>query len=175
MQEVLNYLPNNIAELIQENSVDKLDKIEEIRLRLARPIILKYDDGEKVIKYSVSTEEIISSLQAICENSIYTYQNQIAEGFVTIKGGHRVGISGSGVMEDGKIININHIYSLNFRIARQILGSANKVLKYILDVEKNNIFNTLIVSIPGIRKDYDVKRYRKTNFNRNKRNKIFSN
>ena len=55
---------------------DKLDKIEEIRLRLERPIILKFNDGEKVIKSNVQTEEIISCLQAICENSIYTYQNQ---------------------------------------------------------------------------------------------------
>ena len=149
MQDILNYLPEKIQDKIRENSVDKLDKIEEIRLRLERPIILKYADGEKVIKYSVTLEEVISCLQAICENSIYTYQNQIAEGFVTIKGGHRVGISGSGVMENGKIININHIYSLNFRISRQVIGSGNKILKYILDVDKNNIYNTLIVSSPG--------------------------
>ncbi len=114
---------------------------------------------EKDIKYSVTIEEMISSLQEICENSIYTYQNQIAEGFVTIKGGHRVGISGSGVMENEKIININHIYSLNFRIARQVLGASNKILKYILNLEKNNIFNTLIVSAQGVRKNYYYKRY----------------
>lgn len=149
MEEVLSFLPEKIQAKIRENSEDKLQTIEEIRLRLERPIILKYADGEKVIKYSVNIEEIVSCLQAICENSIYTYQNQIAEGFVTIKGGHRVGISGSGVMEKGKIININHIYSLNFRIARQVIGSGNKVLKYILDVDKNNIYNTLIVSCPG--------------------------
>ncbi|MCX4302573.1 MAG: hypothetical protein K1W33_08390 [Clostridia bacterium] len=159
MEEVLNYLPDKIREKILENSLDKLEEIEEIRLRLERPIILKYSNGEKVIKYSVTIEEMISSLQEICENSIYTYQNQIAEGFVTIKGGHRVGISGSGVMENEKIININHIYSLNFRIARQVLGASNKILKYILNLEKNNIFNTLIVSAPGVRKNYYYKRY----------------
>ena len=49
---------------------------------------------------------MLSSLQAICENSIYTYQNQIANGFITVKGGHRVGLSGSCVVEDGKVINI---------------------------------------------------------------------
>ena len=160
MEEVLSYFPESIRENIKENAKDKLDKIEEIRLRLERPIILKFDVGEKVIKASVSTEEIISCLQAICENSIYTYQNQIANGFVTIKGGHRVGISGSGVMEDGKIININHIYSLNFRIARQVIGSGNKVLKF--------------VSIPGARKNNNDKRYCKTDFKWNKRNKVFS-
>lgn len=172
MEEVLNYLPEKIREKIREQ--DKLEELEEIRLRLERPIILKYSGTEKVIKYSVTTEEIISSLQAICENSIYTYQNQIAEGFITIKGGHRVGISGSGVMENGKIININHVYSLNFRIARQIIGAGNKILKYILNVQDNNIFNTLIVSIPGSRKNNDNKRYSKTNFNRNKGNKVLS-
>lgn len=175
MEEVLDYFPESIRENIKENAKDKLDKIEEIRLRLERPIILKFDVGEKVIKASVSTEEIISCLQAICENSIYTYQNQIADGFVTIKGGHRVGISGSGVMEAGKIININYIYSLNFRIARQVIGSGNKVLKFILDPLSNNIYNTLIVSIPGARKDHYDKRYCKADCEWNKRNKILGN
>lgn len=90
MEEVLSYLPEKIRDELVRNSQDKLNEIEEIRLRLERPIIVKYADGEKVIKYSVTTEEIISCVQAICENSIYSYQNQIAEGFVTIKGGHRV-------------------------------------------------------------------------------------
>ena len=162
MKNILKYMPSKIAEKILENAMDKLEKIEEIRLRLERPIILKLIDGEKVIKYSVSTEEMISCLQAVCENSIYSYQNQIAEGFVTIKGGHRVGIAGSCVIENGKVININHIYSLNFRIAKQVIGSGNKILKFILNPEKNNIYNTLIVSSPGVRKNYNFKRYSKT-------------
>ena len=152
MKEILKYMPNNIAIKIAENLEDKSKNLEEIRLRVERPIILKLNDGEKVVKYSVSTEEMISVLQAICENSIYTYQNQIAEGFVTLKGGHRVGISGACVIEKGKIININYIYSLNFRIARQIVGSGNKILKYILNPEKNTVYNTLIVSSPGVGK-----------------------
>lgn len=152
MKEILKYIPNKISEKILDTMGDKLDKIEEIRLRVKRPIILRLSDGEKVIKYAVSIEEMISCLQAICENSIYTYQNQIAEGFVTIKGGHRVGITGSGVVEKGKIININHIYSLNFRIAKQVVGSSNKILKYVLNTDKNTIYNTLIVSSPGVGK-----------------------
>ena len=152
MKEILKYMPSKISSKIVENILDKASKIEEIRLRVDRPIILRMNDGEKVIKYSVSTEEMISVLQAICENSIYTYQNQIAEGFVTLKGGHRVGISGSCVVENGKIININHIYSLNFRIARQVVGSGNKILKYILNPDKNTVYNTLIVSSPGVGK-----------------------
>ena len=96
---------------------------------------MKFNDCEKIIKYTVSTEEVLSSLQMICENSIYTYQNQIANGFITVKGGHRVGLSGSCVVEDGKVININYIYSLNFRVAKQIVGSSNKFLQHILKLE----------------------------------------
>lgn len=52
-------------------------------------------------------------------------------------------------MEDGKIINISNISSLNFRIARQIKGCSNKVLRYIIDIENKTIYNTIIVSPPG--------------------------
>lgn len=147
MDEIFKYFPKKISEIIKNE--EEFSNVEEIRLRLARPIILKFIDSEKVIKYSVSSEEMISTLQAICENSIYSYQNQISEGYVTIKGGHRVGISGSCVVSEGKIININYIYSLNFRIARQIVGSSSKILKYILNTDENAIYNTLIVSSPG--------------------------
>ena len=70
-------------------------------------------------------------------------------GFVTIKGGHRVGISGSCVIENSKVININYIYSLNFRIAKEIIGSGQRVLREIINTENNSIYNTLIVSPPG--------------------------
>lgn len=149
MQSILKYFPEKIEHKIAEEILDKFDNLEEIRIRALRPIILKLSEGEKVIKYSVSTDEILSCLQLLCENSIYSYQNEICNGFITVKGGHRVGISGSCVIENNKIINIDYIFSLNFRIARQIFGCSNKVLKYILDLENNNIYNTLIISPPG--------------------------
>ena len=149
MDEILSYFPSSIQAKILEEIKDKYNTLEEIRLRRNRPIILKFVNNEKVIKYETSSEEINSCLQAVCENSIYTYQNEIAEGFITIKGGNRVGISGSCVIEDGKVININYIYSLNFRIAKQILGSGNRILKFILDTDNNSIYNSLIVSKPG--------------------------
>ena len=97
---ILNYFPEKIEEKIAEEILDKLEELEEIRIRINKPIILKFNNYEKVIKYSVSTEEIMGCLQYICENSIYSYQKQISEGFITIKGGHRVGISGSCVIEE---------------------------------------------------------------------------
>lgn len=146
---ILNYFPERMEKRIAEEILDKLEELEEIRIRVNKPIILKFNNYEKVIKYSVSTEEIMGCLQYICENSIYSYQNQISEGFITIKGGHRVGISGSCVIENKKVININYIYSLNFRVAKQVLGSSNKLLKHILNLEENSVYNTLIISAPG--------------------------
>lgn len=69
-----------------------------------------------------------------------------------MQGGHRVGITGNVVMKDEKVININYIYSLNFRIAKQIIGCSNKILKYVINQEENNIYSTLIVSPPGVGK-----------------------
>ena len=137
MDEILKYFPEKIEKKIISEFDEKNDSLEEIRIRAGRPIILKLNDTEKIIKYNVSTDEVLSCLQLLCENSIYSYQNQIIEGFITIKGGHRVGISGSCVMEDSKIINIDYLFSLNFRVARQIIGCANKIIKLILDLNNN--------------------------------------
>lgn len=72
-----------------------------------------------------------------------------AIGYITIKGGHRIGLTGNIVIKDGQVINISHIYSLNFRIARQIIDCSTPVLNHIIDLENNSIYNTIIVSPPG--------------------------
>lgn len=159
MDEILDYFPEKIAQILSDNIGDEYSKLEEIRIRVQKPIILKFNNNEKIIKYLVSDDEILSILQLICENSIYSYQNQIAEGFITISGGHRVGISGSCVIENQKVININYINSLNFRISRQIIGCSEYVIKNILDTENNSVYNTLIVSSPGARQDYITERH----------------
>lgn len=149
MKDILGYFPGKIQNILNEEIGEKYNILEEIRIRVQKPIILKFNNNEKIVRYLCNTEEILNILQAICENSIYTYQKQIAEGFVTIQGGHRVGISGSCVIENGKVININYVNSLNFRISRQVIGVGKKVLKHILDLEEKNLYNTLIISPPG--------------------------
>ena len=146
LESVIENYFNNIAKPSEYMA------LEEIRIRSNRPLILKFNDNEKIFDYIVTVEDLIETLQKICENSIYSYQSQICNGFITIRGGHRVGISGNVVIENGKIININYISSLNFRIAKEINGCSNKLLKYVINMENNNIYNTLIVSKPGVGK-----------------------
>jgi len=152
MDNLLNYFSKNIIHTIKEylnNCTSSFDQIEEIRIRANKPLIIKQSDDEIVFQYIVKTEDILETLERVCENSIYTYQNQICNGFITIKGGHRVGVTGNAVVESDKIININYISGLNFRIARQIFDCSNKLIKYVFNLEKNTIYNTLIVSPPG--------------------------
>lgn len=163
ISSLLTYFPEEISKEIEkyfEEDIEEKNKtIEEIRLRADKPLILKFNKKEIILKVIVTQEMILKTLQKVCDNSIYTYQNQIKEGFITVKGGHRIGITGNCVIEDGKVTNINYVSSLNFRIAKQIKGSSNRLLKYVIDSENNNIHTTLIVSPPGVRKDNNFKRF----------------
>lgn len=149
MEEILNFFPEEIKQKIKQNL---LENLEEIRIRTHQPIILKNNQTEKQIIYPITPDTVLQILQKICENSIYSYQNQICNGFITLNGGHRVGITGNAVMKDGQVINLSYISSLNFRISRQILNCSNTALPYILNSENNDIYNTLIVSPPGLGK-----------------------
>ncbi|MBE5820532.1 MAG: stage III sporulation protein AA [Clostridiales bacterium] len=144
--QILRYFSKKIS---QEIEMCLNEHLEEIRLRVNKPIILRYDTYETKLKFVVKTEDVLETLQNICENSIYAYQKEICEGFITVKKGHRVGIAGNVVIENEKVKNIKYISSLNFRIAKEISDCSKKILKYILDIENNNVYNTLIVSPPG--------------------------
>ena len=152
INQILQYFPLDIylqiTKLIEEN--EKIaDSIQEIRIRTNKPIALKIDNSNRILKHRVSQEEVLRIFERICEGSIYSYKKQICEGFITVKGGHRIGITGNVAMENNEVININYISSLNFRIARQKLECSNELLKYVINMETNNIYNTLIVSPPG--------------------------
>ena len=152
INELLSYFPSNVDNLIKD-TINKnesiLDELQEIRIRCNRPIILKLRNCEIVIEYNVNQNEILAILERLCNNSIYAYKNQICEGFITVKGGHRVGITGTAVVENRKIINVKYITSLNFRIAREVLGCSLKILDKIVDFKTGSVNNTLIVSPPG--------------------------
>ena len=92
-------------------------------------------------------QELLETFQKVCEYSVYSYQKQLSEGYITIKGGHRVGITGNCTIENEKVINIKYISSLNFRIARQKKNCADQVLNHI--VVEGDLANTLIASKPG--------------------------
>lgn len=96
IKELMGYFPKRIQKGLDEalsrtTSKDGMILLEEIRIRSGKPIILKYTGQEQILENVLpSQEEILEIVQSICNNSIYSYQNQICNGFITLKGGHRV-------------------------------------------------------------------------------------
>ena len=152
LEELYRYFPSNIYNLLKSTAIQnsKIEQeLQEIRIRVNKPIILKLRKLEVVIEYEISQTEILQIVEKLCNNSIYAYKNQMCEGFITIKGGHRVGLTGSAVMDNGKIINIKYITSLNFRVAREVENCSYSILNQVVDIKNDTINNTLIVSPPG--------------------------
>ena len=142
ISNILRCFPNKIYSKLDEKFMNEnvnLNYLEEIRIRVNRPILLKSRQADIIIDYNVTSQEVIQTLERICENSIYAYKNQMCEGFITVKGGHRIGITGTAVVENDKIINMKNITSLNFRIAREVIGCSNNLVKEIIDTQNNTM------------------------------------
>lgn len=159
VNDVMKYMPKAIKELLEKVEPRLLDDIEEIRLRQGKPLMLyggkkEYllnQRGQVVFDYSnayhVAAEDMKSAINLITNYSLYSFEDDIRNGFVTIDGGHRVGICGKAVLENGRVRTFRDISFINYRIARQVYGAADKVLKYILSSD-SSICNTLIISPP---------------------------
>lgn len=159
LAEILNYVPKHLQTILLNTFTISGDSIQEIRVRIGMPLIVGTINGSFAVladgsvspavggAYIVSETDLRQIFQAICENSVYAYLDDIRQGFITIKGGHRVGFSGRAVVSDGKIENFREISSLNIRIAREIEGAANEIIGNILS-PAGNVINTLIVSPP---------------------------
>ncbi|MCH5203333.1 MAG: stage III sporulation protein AA [Oscillospiraceae bacterium] len=109
-----------------------ISNVAEIRLRSGRPAVCVEISGKMTeCSEPFSAREISDVFAEICGYSVYSYENDIARGFVTISGGHRVGICGTCVYKNGKIETIRDISSLNIRIAHEVKGCANKLVRMI--------------------------------------------
>ncbi|NLL82428.1 MAG: stage III sporulation protein AA [Tissierellia bacterium] len=132
--------------------------IEEIRLRVNCPLSIYsmgrdyfvskdggvFDDPKDGLM--IDYKQINKTFQILCNYSIYALAEEVKKGFITIKGGHRVGIGGKIVYDNFGIESIKNISSLNFRIAREKKGISNEVIKYLL--RGDEFLNTLIISPP---------------------------
>lgn len=143
---ILNILPVGLREYM--NAVN-MEGLEEIRLRANKNVILDFGKmkGQFVTDYIVSSGQIMEALEYISTFSLYAYEDDIRQGFITIKGGHRVGIAGKVVLENGRIRTISNISSINIRISHQVIGCGINAMNYIQNGE--SIHNTLIISPPG--------------------------
>lgn len=150
--EELNNVLKKVPDEFKEN-------IEEIRIRNARPLSV-YSNGSdyfvsntgKVTNglhnvFIVNKSHINNTFQLISNYSVYAYREEIKSGYITIKGGHRVGIGGKVIYGSDGLETIRDISSLNIRVGREKIGVSDKIVPYLLE-DKNIFCNTLIISPP---------------------------
>lgn len=143
--EVLNILGRKIRVVLERNEIP-FDKLQEIRLRIGKQLIMIADNAEWVVQEIIEKEEFMETLEYICKYSLYAFENELRQGFITIEGGHRVGISGQVFVENGEIKNFRNISSMNIRISHEVLNCADRILPYV--TQNRMVLNTLIVSPP---------------------------
>ena len=155
--EILKILSVALRRIFSSEIYD-YNKLQEIRLRMNEPLIVIYDNREYFVTekgkrtteckkaYMVAPADIRETLEYISNYSLYAYEDEIRQGFITIQGGHRVGLAGKVILESGMIKSVRHISFINIRLSHQVKGCCKKVLPYIIN--GNETFHTLIISPP---------------------------
>lgn len=158
-EEILHMFPEPMRARWQ-NVAGQADKLQEIRLRTGAPAIVLINNREwfvnekgelmdrQPMETRSSAEELEMVLKHLCQYSIYAFADEIRQGFLTIQGGHRIGLSGQVILgEENKIRNMKYIRYLNIRIAHEMKGVADPIMFSLY--EKGQVLNTLLISPPG--------------------------
>lgn len=132
--------------------------LQEIRLRVHCPLLVIYDGVEWMVNYDgslhrevcagyrISEQDLRDTLQIVSSYSLYAFEEEVRQGFLTIAGGHRVGMAGRTIVEQGHVRGMKYISFLNVRLAHQVKGCADQVLPHL--VLDGQPLSTLIVSAP---------------------------
>ncbi len=125
---------------------------EEFRLRLGRPPMVSGLWGERPLpgfeRTPIRGGDLTLVLEVASQASAHTVLDRVRSGFVTVRGGHRLGLCGSAVVKDGEVYNLRHLSSIAIRIAKEVPDAAGPVLPRLLDGE-GRLVSTLILSPPG--------------------------
>lgn len=158
-REILPYLSPGIARLLMRQEDKFFEELEEIRLRIKSPVALKLKDKDYTIThrgeistrledaYLIDGEDIYRSIASISDNSLYAFEEDIKRGFITLPGGHRVGLAGQVVHKGDQVYLMKNFSGVCFRIAREVKGCAEGLLPYIVD-RSGRVLNTLLISPP---------------------------
>lgn len=147
MRKLFEYFNEKIRQVIFQY---KEDNIYEIRIRIHAPVILNTSSGEKIFRECIINEQDIKEcFNRITEYSAYAYEENLVEGFITVPGGHRIGIGGYMTWQEDKSTVVKNIRFLNFRVRHCIEGCSESVLSKLPD---KGLGNVLIISPPALGK-----------------------
>lgn len=147
IEEVIAVLPMELAASLQVIAERDLEFVEEIRLRRGFPITVVLPGGERDLDSRVvSVEDLQEVLQRATQRSAHMVLEQVRNGFVALKGGHRIGLCGSVVRKDGATGSLRYLSSLSIRVAKAVKGWADTLVPRLTD---GVFMNTLILGPPG--------------------------
>lgn len=146
IDSVISVLPSRLSDEIREACAFR--SVEELRLRIGRPPQIVYSNGESVLNSSVLTKnEMNETLERLCGHSVYSFEDELKQGYVTFNEGIRVGVCGRVRIDNGRIIGITDIHGFNIRVAYEALGCAEGIMSFV--TEHGLPVSSLIVSPPG--------------------------
>ena len=147
-RQVVSCLSPPVQAVLSAREARLAPALREIRLRAERPLSVVTAAGTYYFTQSgmltpfytdslfcASREDLQQTLQAVCDYSLYSRQQEIVSGYVTLRGGHRAGLSGTAVMADGMITNIRDLSSLSLRISGEYIGCADSLLLKVRDLQ----------------------------------------
>lgn len=138
-EEVWPLLPERYAVQLRERDFEGL---EELRFGCGRPLRLRYGRGERILSPPGTSAEVEEIVQRACRRSVYAHTQTIRQGYVTVAGGHRLGICGTGVVSGEELEGLRELSSLNLRIARELPGVADAAADWVET-------STLLIGPPG--------------------------
>ena len=156
-EDVIRLFPEQIREILRQADWNP-EELQEIRLRAGKPLILRQQGKEyflsrkgmltrhKELAYLVSQEQIRTTMEYLGQFSLYAYEEELRQGFLTIQGGHRVGVSGKTIIENHQVKGVRQISCINIRFSHQVKGCADPVMPYVLHCQ--SVCHTLIISPP---------------------------
>ncbi len=153
-KQILCVLARPVRQLLEDAGMD-FGQLQEIRMRIGRPLLVIYRNEEKMLPpekpdetegHIVTKEEMRETLEYVSHYSLYAYEQEMKQGFITIEGGHRVGVIGKAILEQDRVKNLQYISSVNIRVAHEVIGCADPVFPYI--TKDRQVCHTLIISPP---------------------------
>ena len=130
ISQIIRILPKDLVLGLDLKRL-RFDKINEIRITVGRYIALIFDNKEVISRIKASKEHIRKIIELAADYSVYAYEQSFRQGYITIEGGHRIGIAGHAIVENNNIRNFNYITFLCIRVAHQVPGCSDKVMDFI--------------------------------------------
>ncbi|RWR15094.1 stage III sporulation protein AA [Siminovitchia fortis] len=131
MENIIRILPTEISKLINVLPDETKDGIEEIRLRVNRQVEVTAREVTSCLPYLFTQSDAEQLISNLAGHSFYTLDEELRRGYITIEGGHRIGLAGKAILEEGRVKALRHLASFNIRVAREKIGAAERFIPFI--------------------------------------------